>query len=136
MLGRSQLFHKAFRTAGGKGYTGLDSSPFHVKVIGKLHCSSSLAAVAFCKAEGRAGRGGLTEHCLTVNEGENAYLIPASPHHAGFIEHLWPESLAHAGLTITKLHEMPVEELLRSGNKKTRTLRGSFSVPETNKDNK
>lgn len=42
---------EAQRTHGSKGYTVPEIFLFYVKVIGKLHFSSSLAAVAFCTAE-------------------------------------------------------------------------------------
>lgn len=58
------------------------------------------------------------------------------PPHPGFIEHLWPESLPHAGLTITKPHETAVQELPRSGNKRAQILRGNHHVPGKKEDNK
>lgn len=66
---------------------------------------------------------------LTANEGENASPVHASPHHTGLGEHLWPESLAHAGLTITKLHETAVQELLRSGNERTQNPKRESQCP-------
>ena len=54
----------------------------------------------------------------------------------GFIEHLWPESLAHAGLRVTKHHETAVRELPRSGRKRAQILRGNHNVPKKKEDNK
>lgn len=61
--------------------------------------------------------------------------LSESPH-TGFIEHLWPESLPHAGLRITKRHETAVRELPRSGSKRAQILRGNHNVPKKKEDNK
>lgn len=97
-------------------------------MIGKLHFSSSLAAVAFCTAERERG-GGPIECYLTAHEGENASPAQASPHCTGLGEHLWPESLPHAGLTITKLHEPTVQELLGSENERTQSPKRESPCP-------
>lgn len=60
----------------------------------------------------------------------------SAPPYTGFIEHLWPESLPHAGLTITKPHETVVQELPRSGNERAQILRGTHNVPKKKEDNK
>ena len=101
------------------------------KMIGKYHFSKSMAAVASCRAERGERWEREREHAgcsLTTNEGEN--VLPARVSHTGFIEHLWPESLPHAGLTITKPHDMAVQELPRSGNERGTNPERESQSPE------